>query len=596
MSLLSNFQDLANSVRLALTKKAGKKDVDKLSKNVSKIDTKVGMLNNSVDGINSEITDINRDVAQNRNDINNLREEVEIGFYITENVSSPTGYTISFSDPYNQNFYTVYNQILFYNKNVYLRCDTYGTINGKNFQNKLFTLENMYKTYSEFGATFVLQEDGYKSLIVLPVTYTWNLQSTTTSDYFYIKNDFSGSYNDLTDKPELATVATTGSYNDLVDVPDNLATITYVDDAVAGAKEVDIGDTQPSGTEQVWYKYDESAYRKMSDYSLGEDIIINTRYDGTHYADLPWVVVYKDEHNNTVDLMSVYCLSENFSSSDLRYISTGVAIGYKTRDALPVYVRDVITNYSSVSNGYFSFTDVMTALNTWINNQDAETQARYGTGENRYKRSGINNTQFNNYWTDYQWSTNKGSYFDDTGAFISNQVISDFTTIYIRPSVITISGNTYDYILKNSSSPEYANVESKVKISDTWVTFGSNKKVLLDYASLTASTAGTTIAKLINNGKIPQLLYNGGIYEYSFSQSYGQYQFVRLATGTKIDCVNILSSSPYITTASINIPLQGSVASGNTGYATGGDVYAVYDFVDTLVGNADTLLGSGVIS
>lgn len=33
------------------------------------------------------------------------------------------------------------------------------------------------------------------------------------------KANFSGSYNDLTDKPELAEIATTGSYNDLVDTP-----------------------------------------------------------------------------------------------------------------------------------------------------------------------------------------------------------------------------------------------------------------------------------------------------------------------------------------------------------------------------------------
>ena len=38
---------------------------------------------------------------------------------------------------------------------------------------------------------------------------------------------------------------------------------------------------------------------------------------------------------------------------------------------------------------------------------------------------------------------------------------------------------------------------------------------------------------------------------------------------------------------------KGTITSGSTGYATGGDVKT---YVDTLVGNADTLLGSGVIS
>ena len=38
-----------------------------------------------------------------------------------------------------------------------------------------------------------------------------------------------GSYNDLTDKPNLSTVATTGSYNDLTNKP-NIQTITYNSD------------------------------------------------------------------------------------------------------------------------------------------------------------------------------------------------------------------------------------------------------------------------------------------------------------------------------------------------------------------------------
>lgn len=45
--------------------------------------------------------------------------------------------------------------------------------------------------------------------------------------------------------------------------------------------------------------------------------------------------------------------------------------------------------------------------------------------------------------------------------------------------------------------------------------------------------------------------------------------------------------------AEVTVPVQGTITSGSTGYATGGDVYT---YVDTLVGNADTLLGSGVIS
>jgi hypothetical protein len=42
-----------------------------------------------------------------------------------------------------------------------------------------------------------------------------------------------------------------------------------------------------------------------------------------------------------------------------------------------------------------------------------------------------------------------------------------------------------------------------------------------------------------------------------------------------------------------DIRAKGSISSGNTGWVTGGEIYT---YVDTLVGNADTLLGSGVIS
>lgn len=43
------------------------------------------------------------------------------------------------------------------------------------------------------------------------------------------KSDFSGSYTDLTDKPSLATVATTGDYDDLTDKP-SLATVATTGD------------------------------------------------------------------------------------------------------------------------------------------------------------------------------------------------------------------------------------------------------------------------------------------------------------------------------------------------------------------------------
>ena len=57
-----------------------------------------------------------------------------------------------------------------------------------------------------------VENQGYKTSIT-------SSDITTALGYTPGTSNFSGSYNDLTDTPTLATVATTGSYNDLKDKP-----------------------------------------------------------------------------------------------------------------------------------------------------------------------------------------------------------------------------------------------------------------------------------------------------------------------------------------------------------------------------------------
>ena len=78
-----------------------------------------------------------------------------------------------------------------------------------------------------------VQEQGYKTSIT-------SSDITSALGYTPGTSNFSGSWNDITDKPTFATVATSGSYNDLSDkpvIPDtsNLVT-TNTDQTISGAK------------------------------------------------------------------------------------------------------------------------------------------------------------------------------------------------------------------------------------------------------------------------------------------------------------------------------------------------------------------------
>ena len=83
-----------------------------------------------------------------------------------------------------------------------------------------------------------VQEQGYKTSIT-------SSDITSALGYTPGTSNFSGSYNDLTDTPTLATVATSGSYNDLSDkptIPDtsNLVT-TNTEQTITGYKTFDGG-------------------------------------------------------------------------------------------------------------------------------------------------------------------------------------------------------------------------------------------------------------------------------------------------------------------------------------------------------------------
>lgn len=67
----------------------------------------------------------------------------------------------------------------------------------------------------------------------------YSIPTTAKQAEWDAKSDFSGSYNDLTDKPTLATVATSGSYNDLTDKPTIPAAQVNSDwNAVSGVAQI----------------------------------------------------------------------------------------------------------------------------------------------------------------------------------------------------------------------------------------------------------------------------------------------------------------------------------------------------------------------
>ena len=90
--------------------------------------------------------------------------------------------------------------------------------NGIDITNNVISVDDTIAKKSEipsldgYATQTWVQEQGYKTSIT-------SSDITNALGYTPGTSNFSGSYNDLTDTPTLATVATTGSYNDLIDKP-----------------------------------------------------------------------------------------------------------------------------------------------------------------------------------------------------------------------------------------------------------------------------------------------------------------------------------------------------------------------------------------
>jgi len=158
----------------------------------------------------------------------------------------------------------------------------------------------------------------------------------TLTEYMYEleKNAFSGSYNDLTDKPALKTVATSGSYNDLTDKPtDPIPYLTFTGTAsftleTSNGKRWN-GTIEYSTDKTTWNTWDGSSSTAISSgtgnvlYLRGKN---NTHISATSYSnyssfvftttgtiactgDIRTLLDYEDPENTTMDS---YCYSGMF--------------------------------------------------------------------------------------------------------------------------------------------------------------------------------------------------------------------------------------------------------------------------------------------
>ena len=113
---------------------------------------------------------------------------------------------------------------------------------------------------------------------------------------------FSGDYNDLINKPELATVATSGSYNDLTDKPvipsiDGLASESYVQQEIA---KIQVGEDTVSDEEKEYI--DDMFYSVLGGLKFIK--ITQESYDAITNKDpnTIYIIVSAENMNNSTDL------------------------------------------------------------------------------------------------------------------------------------------------------------------------------------------------------------------------------------------------------------------------------------------------------
>lgn len=633
MSLFDNFQQIVAIISQALNRKADVDDVDAQFDSVATtLETKAN------------------------------KDELIVVFNATTSINGSNKPIITLSDKKTfedvKNAYesgaSIYIKIVSDNANLGLLSSYFKLLN------PIYVMNSSYIMYRfvYFSQAYTGDSVSYKSIYTITVGNTSGSTTNTfeiaVGNYTNVYSELtgiptfatvatSGLYSDLSGTPTLATVATSGSYNDLSNKPtiptktsdltndSNFTTTTDVGTLIENAEEVSIGNNVPTGNETVWYK---TNFATIGDYSVGDTINIDTKMSSSGSAtSVPWVVVGKDTDN--VTLLCMFCRSDAYTTTQfLTYILTDTLsdkLKSMTKSAIPTGYQNYVGNLPT-SNSYLSLLDAYkTGIQTWIN-ADTERQTLY-SGTNGYRKSGTAYGTMNDYWS--YVGTTKVRYINSSGTETEITTATSHTS-YLRFSPIIIPIDTPMYELNNTPNVlKYANIDSKIKIGDTWVDFENNKKILINYNDLTPSTASSSIFAVISNGRIPQLLYNGNIYEYSQTLSGVNYLFTRIVSGVQIDIVQTTSSSPYLLTGSITlqdklpngssannllkwdstnnrwvagnitypvtdvknssgsslvsggvatipaIPSAGSIASGNTGYVTGGDAYTLKTNLET---------------
>ena len=130
--------------------------------------------------------------------------------FINRFVSNLTNYSLTSSFS-NVAFSGDYNDLI--NKPIAPTGAIWGNIAGTlsnqtDLQNALNNKQNLIDSNNKLGSDLIDDTDSLNKFVTSSDITTWNN-----------KSDFSGNYNDLSNKPSLSTVATSGSYDDLSNKP-----------------------------------------------------------------------------------------------------------------------------------------------------------------------------------------------------------------------------------------------------------------------------------------------------------------------------------------------------------------------------------------
>ncbi len=196
MSLLTNFQDLASAIKIALSRKADK----------------------------SELASLNSSLAGTTAELREWEDAVIIPF--TTGTQNGDSYPVYFSSADDE---TRLRNLIAKNRKVYLQAPSNTSLFSESVSNRLFTFTSNHNgdlyfvdlsdtLQNELKMLAVVIRDGTSNYITYRSAHNWDINS--------IKNGLelatvasTGAYSDLSGTPTLATVAGTGAYSDLSGTP-----------------------------------------------------------------------------------------------------------------------------------------------------------------------------------------------------------------------------------------------------------------------------------------------------------------------------------------------------------------------------------------